>query len=84
MDMLAACVERVSRAGYRVANVDATVVLEQPKLADSIASMRERIGARLGIPPGDVSIKAKTSEGMGYTGDGTGIVAFAVALIESP
>lgn len=83
MELLAACAREVRKAGYDIVNVDATIVVERPKLAPFIAQMRENVAMRLELEPGRVSVKAKTSEGMGYTGDGTGIAAYAVALIES-
>jgi 2-C-methyl-D-erythritol 2,4-cyclodiphosphate synthase len=83
MELLGHCRAEVHRAGYRVENVDATIVVQQPKLAPFIMQMRERVAMRLGIAINQVSVKAKTSEGMGYTGDGSGIAAFAVALVES-
>ena len=79
--LLEACAARVREAGYRIVNVDATIVLERPKLAPYIGAMRERVATCLSLPLECVSIKAKTSEGMGYTGDGSGIAAFAVAAI---
>jgi 2-C-methyl-D-erythritol 2,4-cyclodiphosphate synthase len=83
MRLLAACVELARAAGYEPVNVDATVVLQEPKLAPHIAAMRERLAAVLGLGLDDVSVKAKTSEGMGYTGDGTGLAAYAVAAFRS-
>lgn len=83
MELLAACAREVHKAGYDIVNVDATIVVERPKLAPFITQMRENVAMRLELEPGRVSVKAKTSEGMGYTGDGTGIAAYAVALIES-
>lgn len=80
--LLEACAQRVREAGYTIVNVDATVIVERPRLAPFIGAMREHIAKRLMLPLDAVSIKAKTSEGMGYTGDGTGIAAFAVASIE--
>jgi 2-C-methyl-D-erythritol 2,4-cyclodiphosphate synthase len=82
MELLSHCRAEVHRAGYRVENVDATIVVQQPKLAPFIMRMRENVAMRVGISVNQVSVKAKTSEGMGYTGDGSGIAAFAVALIE--
>jgi 2-C-methyl-D-erythritol 2,4-cyclodiphosphate synthase len=82
MELLGHCRAEVHRAGYRVENVDATIVVQQPKLAPFITRMRENVAMRLGISLNQVSVKAKTSEGMGYTGDGSGIAAFAVALVE--
>ena len=83
MELLAACAREVRRAGYEIGNVDATIVVERPKLAPFIAQMRENVAMRLELEIGRVSVKAKTSEGMGYTGDGTGIAAYAVALVET-
>lgn len=82
MEMLAQCAAAVRDAGYAIQNIDATIVLESPRLAAYIDRMRENIAARLGLAAGQVSVKAKSSEGMGYTGDGTGIAASAIALIE--
>jgi 2-C-methyl-D-erythritol 2,4-cyclodiphosphate synthase len=82
MELLHHCAAEVHRAGYRIQNIDATIVVQQPKLAPYIAKMRENIAGRLGLSLAQVSVKAKTSEGMGYTGDGSGIAAFAVVLLE--
>ena len=82
MRLLAACVEMVHAKGYDVGNVDVTVVVQLPKLAPFIAAIRERLAPILQTDIEAVSVKAKTSEGMGYTGDGTGIAAYAVALLE--
>lgn len=81
MDLLEHCVVLVQREGYRIENIDATIVVQRPKLAPYIMQMRETIAARLGVSVPQVSVKAKTSEGMGYTGDGSGIAAYAVALL---
>ena len=80
--LMAECVAMLGRAGYGITNVDATIVVQMPKLAPHLPAMRERLAATLAISLGDVSVKAKTSEGLGYTGDGSGIAAYAVALIE--
>ena len=82
MVLLEACAFKLREAGYRIVNLDATIVVDRPKLAPFIGEMRENIARRVGLPLEDVSIKAKTSEGMGYTGDGSGIAAYAVASIE--
>jgi 2-C-methyl-D-erythritol 2,4-cyclodiphosphate synthase len=81
MELLAHCAAAVRDAGYAIGNVDATIVVQRPKLAPFIEKMRENVAGRLGIAPGFVGVKAKTSEGMGYTGDGTGIAVHAVALL---
>ncbi len=82
MYLLAACVGMIAEAGYQVSNIDATVIVQRPALAPHIAAIRASIAAVLGVDLADVSIKAKTTDGMGFTGDGSGIAAHAVALIE--
>lgn len=81
LKLLARCVEMLADAGYRVANVDATVILEEPKLAPHLGEMRSNLATVLGVDVSAVSVKAKTSEGMGYTGDGTGVAVHAVATL---
>ncbi len=68
--------------GWQVQNVDATIVAEQPRLAPHIQRMRQTIGRTLGLSVEQVSIKATTTDGMGFTGRGDGIAAQAVACIE--
>ncbi|HZY98975.1 MAG TPA: 2-C-methyl-D-erythritol 2,4-cyclodiphosphate synthase [Candidatus Baltobacteraceae bacterium] len=82
MQLLSRCADDVRDAGFRVINVDATIVVDRPKLAPFIAAMRESVATRLSLDVDAVSVKAKTSEGMGYTGDGTGIAVYAVALLD--
>lgn len=72
----------LTEKGYEIVNVDATVLLERPKLRPYIDRMRERISTALGIPVSGVSVKASTEEGLGFTGREEGIAAQAVALIE--
>jgi 2-C-methyl-D-erythritol 2,4-cyclodiphosphate synthase len=67
--------------GYAIANIDATVVAQQPKLATFIYSMRENIASALSVEVGAISVKATTEEHLGFTGSGEGIAAHAVALI---
>jgi 2-C-methyl-D-erythritol 2,4-cyclodiphosphate synthase len=67
--------------GYRVGNVDSTVVLERPKIAPYLGEMAENIAKTLGIPAAQVSVKAKTNEGMGLVGAGEGAAAFAVVTL---
>ncbi|MEO6836181.1 MAG: 2-C-methyl-D-erythritol 2,4-cyclodiphosphate synthase [Candidatus Tumulicola sp.] len=81
MDLLASCASELRDAGFVVCNVDATIVVDRPKLAPFIARMRENVASRLAIELERVSVKAKTSEGLGYTGDGRGIAVYAVAAI---
>lgn len=68
--------------GYQICNVDCTVLAQRPKLAPYIPSMRERLSAAMGLGLDCVSVKATTEEGLGFTGEGLGIAAHAVALIE--
>ncbi len=68
--------------GYRIVNVDSTVIAQRPKLAPHIQLMRERIADALGIDIDDVNVKATTEEKLGFTGSGEGIAAHAVCLIE--
>ncbi|GAC1418311.1 MAG: 2-C-methyl-D-erythritol 2,4-cyclodiphosphate synthase [Candidatus Velthaea sp.] len=79
--LLAAVHELLVRHGFTLGNIDATIVVDRPKLAAHIGDMREKIAATLAIDVNRVSVKAKTSEGLGYTGDGSGIAAYAVALV---
>jgi 2-C-methyl-D-erythritol 2,4-cyclodiphosphate synthase len=81
MQLLERCVAELARAGFRVENADATIVLERPRLARFITAMRENVARRLDVPIECVSVKAKTSDGLGFTGDGSGIAAYAVACI---
>lgn len=82
MELLRRCAAAVRDAGFAVVNVDCTIVVERPKLAPFIQTIRANVASRLGIEPNCVGVKAKTSEGMGYTGDGSGIAAHAVALLD--
>lgn len=70
------------QAGYAVSNLDATVLAQAPKLAPYVQQMRERLAAACGVEPGQVSVKATTEEGLGFTGTGEGIAAHAVCLLE--
>jgi 2-C-methyl-D-erythritol 2,4-cyclodiphosphate synthase len=81
-DLLAFALERVQKAGYRVGNVDATLVAQEPKLAPHRPAMRDAIAAALGVDGTRVSLKATTADGLGFTGRGEGIAAFAVVLLE--
>ncbi len=72
---------RVAEAGWAVANVDATVVAEAPRLAPHVAAMRAAMAEALGLAPDRVSVKATTTEGLGATGGGAAIAAHAVCLL---
>ena len=72
----------VGGEGLRVVNVDATVVLERPKLGPHKEAMRARLAEALGLDARRVNVKATTGEGMGFVGRGEGAAAMAVALLE--
>jgi len=64
-----------------VGNLDATIVAERPQLAPYVAAMRAHLAEALGIPLERISVKSKTTDGLGFAGRGEGIAAYAVALI---
>jgi 2-C-methyl-D-erythritol 2,4-cyclodiphosphate synthase len=68
--------------GWRVANVDAVVICEEPRIAPHRAAMKERMAAALGVGSAEVGLRGTTTEGMGFTGRREGIAAQAVALVE--
>lgn len=72
----------IGKAGYRVGNVDCTILAQRPKLAPYISDMRRILAAAMGVELSAVSVKATTEEGLGFTGEGLGIAAHAVALLE--
>ena len=71
----------LAKNGWRLVNLDATIIAQAPRLAPHIPAMVANIAADLGVPQSDVSVKAKTTERLGFTGRGEGIAAEAVALI---
>ncbi len=73
---------KLAQNSWQIGNIDATIIAEQPKLKDFIDEMRRRLSKALGIALSQVSVKASTSEGLGFVGRGEGIAALAVALIE--
>ena len=75
--------QRVEQAGYDIGNIDATIVAQAPRMAAHIALMRERIAQALGLPVGQVNVKAKTAEKLGPVGLGHSMEARAVALISA-
>jgi len=82
LDLLGRTYEVVRAHGFAAVNIDCTVVAEEPKLAPHIQAMRQAIAAALAIDVPQVSVKATTTDGMGFTGRGEGIAAFAVVLLE--
>ena len=81
VEMLVAALARVHALGWRVANVDITVVAERPRIAPFRAQIRARLAAALQLEVEAVSVKGKTNEGMGWIGRGEGLACMAVAAL---
>lgn len=81
--LLRRTVELLHKRGYKVGNVDITIALERPKLRPHIDSMRARLAECMATEVDNVSVKATTTEKLGFTGRSEGVAAYAVALIES-
>jgi len=73
--------EMMGKRGFRIQNIDSTLVLERPRVAQFIGKMVGTIAGDLGVDEGSVNVKATTNEGMGFTGRSEGIAAFAVVLL---
>jgi 2-C-methyl-D-erythritol 2,4-cyclodiphosphate synthase len=80
--MLKKIYDLILAKGYKVVNIDSTVVAQKPKLAPYTKQMKFNISSVLEIPDNCVNVKGKTEEGLGFTGKGQGISAYAVALID--
>jgi 2-C-methyl-D-erythritol 2,4-cyclodiphosphate synthase len=74
--------KKIAAQGYRIVNIDCTIVAQAPRMAPHVARMIGNIAADLGLKPAAVSVKATTTEKLGYIGRGEGIAAQAIALIE--
>ena len=83
LDLLATAVRAVKEAGYRIINVDSTVIAEEPHLQPHLVAMRNQLAKGLDVDAGAVSVKATSPEGLGALGRKAGIAAQAVALIEA-
>ncbi|MGE5090827.1 MAG: 2-C-methyl-D-erythritol 2,4-cyclodiphosphate synthase [Bacillota bacterium] len=83
MELLRQARAVVEGRGYRVSQADITVITEAPKLAPHVPAMTEALAAALGVARGDVGVKAKTNEGMGFIGRGEGLAVIAVATLEA-
>ena len=81
-ELLRCVKEKLDAAGYRISNVDVTVIAQAPKLKPYIPQMMENIAADLHIEPGRVNVKATTEEGLGFTGQKLGMACHAVCLLE--
>lgn len=83
LTLLREVLERVRAAGLRPVHVDATVMMERPKLSAHRRAIRERLAGGLGLPADRVNLKATTGEGMGFVGRGEGVAALAVVTCEA-
>ena len=80
--LLKRSVDLIRKQNYRVGNIDTTICLQQPKIAPHMDAMVQTLSAVLEVDPGQVSVKATTTEGLGFVGEEAGISAYAVALLE--
>lgn len=83
MVLLQACCEKIRAVGYRVHNLDALICAQAPKMAPHIETMRANIARALQLDVDAVNVKATTTERLGFVGDGSGISAYAVCLLEA-
>jgi len=83
LELLRVVGEKVKNAGYKVGNIDVTMIAQRPKLKDHIPTMRENIARVLNLEVDQVNVKATTEEHLGFTGDGSGMSCHAVCLLEN-
>ena len=83
VELLRTAVKAVNDKGYKVGNIDATIIAQKPKLRPFIDKMCENIADACGVSADDVNVKATTEEGLGFSGEGLGMAAHAVCLLES-
>jgi 2-C-methyl-D-erythritol 2,4-cyclodiphosphate synthase len=84
LDLLARAYERVQAAGWELVNADCVLVGEEPRVAPHRDEMRSRLAAAVGVEPDRVAVRATTTDGLGFTGRGEGLAAYAVALLRRP
>ena len=82
LELLRIVGQKVAEAGYKVSNIDVTMIAQRPKLKDHIPTMRSNIARVLQLDVGQVNVKATTEEHLGFTGDGSGMACHAVCLLE--
>jgi 2-C-methyl-D-erythritol 2,4-cyclodiphosphate synthase len=82
MELLRSAHEVVRGRGWTLRQADLTIITEQPKLASHLGTMAQGLAGRLGLAAGDIGVKAKTNEGMGFIGRGEGLAVIAVATLE--
>ena len=83
LELLRIVGEKIIEAGYKVCNIDVTMIAQRPKLAPHIPTMRENIARVLSVELSQVNVKATTEEHLGFTGDGSGMSCHAVCLLEN-
>jgi len=76
-------IDMLRNANFEIENIDSTIVCEKPRIAPHIKSIKEKLSNITGLEPGRLGIKATTTDGMGFTGRGEGIAAYAVVIIKS-
>ena len=82
MKLLGAVAQKIDAAGYRVGNVDATIIAQKPKLMEYIPQMQRNISVTLNVAQSQINVKATTEEKLGFTGDGSAMAAHAVCILE--
>lgn len=82
LELLRVVVSRVKKKGYRISNIDVTMIAQKPKLRPHIDAMEQNIASAVGIDPDRVNVKATTEEQLGFTGTGEGMRCHAVCLLE--
>src|SRR5690606_37662294 len=80
--LLKHCVTLIHEKGYQVVNIDSTLTLQEPKIKPYVADMQQTIAGICGVTAGDVSVKATTTENMGFVGREEGLVAYATVLLQ--
>ena len=84
LTFLSHVVELVNEAGFVIENVDGTVILESPRLSEHLHSMRQTLSSEMGLDIQNFSVKATTTDGLGFTGSGEGVGAVAIATLRRP
>ena len=83
LTLLRRTIDLIDHNGWIISNVDVTIVLQEPRLSTFTKEMSLQIAAALAIDVDQINIKAKTTDGLGFTGDGTGVAAYAVAMMRA-
>ena len=82
LELLRQVAGKIAAAGYRVGNVDVTMIAQRPRLKDYIPQMEQNIASALNVEPGRINVKATTEERLGFTGSGEGMACHAVCILE--